>query len=144
MIDFPIGELLDEDECLRWLERHLHPEGLQCPRCGSTERRLTQRNGVDGLWRAYRCKVCDRYYTILTDTVFEKTHQPPSKIVLILRGIAQGQSTARLARELGIARSRMHEIRQQVQKNLYYTLPIEPMSDKSLETDELYQNAGER
>ena len=144
MIDFPIGELLDEDECKQWLERHLHPRGLQCPRCGSTGRYVNQRNGVDGIWRAYRCKSCDRYYTILTGTVFEKTRQRPSTIVLILRGIAQGQSTARLSRELGIARSRMHEIRQQVQQNLYHALPGEPMSDETLETDELYQNAGEK
>lgn len=141
MIDFPIGELLDEDECLKWLERYLHPSGLKCPRCGSRERRVAQRNG---LWIAYRCKACDRYHTILTATVFEKTRQSPSKIVLILRGIAQGQSTARLARELGIGRPRLHEIRKQVQRNLYHTLPQSPMNEEILETDELYQNAGEK
>ncbi len=92
MIDFPIGELLDEDECLQWLERYLHPEGLQCPRCSSRQRRVAQRNGQ---WTAYRCKVCDRYHTILTGTIFERTRQDPSKVVLILRGIAQGQPTAR-------------------------------------------------
>lgn len=141
MIDFPIVELLDEDECLQWLEGHLHPEGLRCPRCGSSERRVAQRNGP---WSAYRCKACDRYHTILTDTVFERTRQPPSKVVLILRGVAQGQSTARLSRELGIGRPRMHEIRKQLQKNLHHTLPNEPMNDEVLETDELYQNAGEK
>lgn len=35
MIDFPIGELMDEAACLYWLERHLYPSGLCCPRCGS-------------------------------------------------------------------------------------------------------------
>jgi hypothetical protein len=103
---------------------------------------VNQRNGGDGVWIAYRCKSCDRYYTILTGTVFSKMRQRPSKIVLILCGIAQGQSTARLSRELGIARSRMHEIRQQVQQNLYHTLLAEPMDDGTLETDELYLNAG--
>lgn len=142
MIDFPISELLDEDECLQWLERYLHPDGLKCPRCGSTERRVAQHNGP---WTAYRCRLCDRYHTILTGTVFEKTRQSPSKVVLILRGIAQGQPTARLGRELGIGRQRMHEIRKQVQSNLHYTLPRTPMdTDEVLETDELYQNAGEK
>lgn len=142
MIDFPISELLDEDECLQWLERYLHPDGLKCPRCGSRQRRVAQRNGS---WTAYRCRLCDRYHTVLTGTVFEKTRQSPSKVVLILRGIAQGQPTARLARELGIGRQRMHEIRKQVQSNLHYTLPRAPMNaDEVLETDELYQNAGEK
>lgn len=28
MNDFPITDLLDDDECLAWRERHLHPQGL--------------------------------------------------------------------------------------------------------------------
>jgi transposase-like protein len=142
MIDFPIDELLDEDECIKWLQRRFHPNGLKCPRCDSSERRVAQRNGP---WSAYRCKACDRYHTILTGTVFEKTRQAPSKLILILRGIAKGEPTARLARELGIGRPRMHEIRKnQVQANLYKTLPSEPITDEVLEADELYQNAGEK
>ena len=43
MIDFPITDLLDDDECLAWLERHLHPQGLVCPTCGSSEGRLFRR-----------------------------------------------------------------------------------------------------
>ncbi len=145
MIDFPIGELLDEDECLEWLEKYLHPDGLECPRCASSERRVAQRNGAAAQWTAYRCKACDRYHSILTGTVFEKTRQAPSTIVLILRGIAKGEPTARLARELGVGRPRMHEIRKQVQMNLRQTLPrSEPMADEVLEADELYQNAGEK
>jgi len=45
MIDFPIDELLDEEACLRWLERRLHPDGLRCPRCGEGERRVAQQHG---------------------------------------------------------------------------------------------------
>src|SRR4051812_19036259 len=62
MIDFPIDELLDEAACLQWLEGHLHPEGLRCPRCGTTERRLFR---PEATFPAYRCQECDRYYTVL-------------------------------------------------------------------------------
>lgn len=141
MIDFPIDELLDEQACLEWLERYLHPDGLKCPRCGTVERRLAKRVGV---LNAYRCQSCDRYHSILTGTVFEKTRQPPSKIVLILRGIAKGEPTARLARELSIGRARLHEIRQQVQANLHRSLPLGLLPEKVFEADELYQNAGEK
>src|SRR5256714_13724405 len=130
MIDFPIDELLDEDECSKWLEKHLHPTGLKCPRCGAIEKRIAQRNGY---WTAYRCKMCDRYYSLLTETVFEKTRQPPSKIVLLLRGIAKGEPTARLARELKIGRVRLHELRQQIQHSLLKQLPREPLKDEVLE-----------
>jgi transposase-like protein len=141
MIDFPIDELLDEEECAQWLEKHLHPAGLKCPRCGDVEKRIAQRTGY---WIAYRCKACDRYYSMLTDTVFEKTRQPPSKIVMILRGIAKGEPTARLSRELGIGRVCLHKLRQRIQQHLARRRPKTPMNDRVLEADELYQNAGEK
>jgi hypothetical protein len=51
-------------------------------------------------------------------TVFEKTRQPPSKLVMLLRGVAKGEPTARLALELGIGRVRLLKARQQIQQQL--------------------------
>lgn len=141
MIDFPIDDLLDEGACLSWLEQHLHPQGVSCPKCGASERRFAQQNGS---WPAWRCKACDRYYTLLTGTVFEKTRQPPSKVLLLLRGIAKGEPTARLARELQIGRARAHQLRQRMQRNLLDSRPQDTLPDEVLEADELYQNAGEK
>jgi transposase-like protein len=139
MIDFPIDELFDEQASTTWLERYLHPEGLRCPRCQNSQRRVARRGSFTG----YRCKACDRYYTILTGTIFEKTRQKPSKLVLILRGIAKGESTARLARELVISRKHMHKLRHRVQQNLLGRLPTGVREDEvQFEADELYQNAG--
>lgn len=141
MIDFPIGDLMDEDACRDWLVRYLHPDALACPRCGAEERRVAQQNGF---WTGWRCRLCDRYYTALSGTVFAKTRQRPSTLVLLVRGVAQGVSTARLARELGLGRVRVHELRQQLQQNLRATRPTAPLPDDVLEADELYQNAGEK
>lgn len=141
MIDFPIDELFDEQASMIWLERNLHPNGLGCPRCQSHDRRIGRR----GTFTGYRCKDCDRYYTILSGTIFEKTRQKPSKLVLILRGIAKGESTARLARELVISRKHMHKLRHQVQQSLLGRLPTGVREDEvQFEADELYQNAGEK
>jgi transposase-like protein len=76
----------------------------------------------------YRCRKCQRTYTILTGSVFEKTRQRPATIVLLLRGIAKGESTTRLSRELHIDRKHLGELRQQIQTNLYDTLPGELMT----------------
>jgi transposase-like protein len=141
MIDFPIGELLDDSSCLIWLERHLHAEGFKCPRCGCTERRLFREQGY---FPAYRCRACDGYYTLLTGTVFEKTRQQPATLVLLLRGIAKGEPTARLARELGVSRKQLHTLRQRIQANLNDTVPTDVMTGTAFEADELYQNAGEK
>ena len=141
MIDFPITELLSETECVAWLATYLHPEGLVCPHCGSVERRHFREQGY---FPAYRCLACDGYYTLLSGTVFEKTRQRPATLVLLLRGIAKGESSARLSRELGIGRKRVMVLRQRIQNNLYETLPTEVMSGRTFEADELYQNAGEK
>ena len=91
MIDFPIADLFDDSLCLLWLERHLHPNGFVCPHCGSANRRLFRRQGH---YDAYRCRDCDGYYTLLSGTVFEGSRKRPAVLVLLLRGIAKGESTA--------------------------------------------------
>src|SRR5918996_5758569 len=118
MIDFPIAELLDDSICLIWLERHLLPDGFACPHCHSPERRLFRQQGD---FPAYRCRACDGYYTLLTNPVFAKTRQRPATLVLLLRGIAKGEPTARLARELGLSRQQLHTLRQRIQANLNET-----------------------
>ena len=141
MIDFPITELLDDSLCMIWLERHLHPDGWKCPHCGSTDRRLFRQQRH---FPAYRCRACDGYYTLLTGTAFAKTRQRPATLVLLLRGIAKGDATARLARELTLSRRQLHTLRQRVQTNLNETAPDELMEGTTFEADELYQNAGEK
>ena len=141
MIDFPIADLLDDDICTGWLERYLHPEGLKCPHCGGSDRR---RFRAQGHFPAYRCRGCNGYYTLLSGTVFAKSHQPPATLVLLLRGIAKGEPTARLARELKLSRKQLHTLRQRVQANLNATAPTDVMLGAAFEADELYQNAGEK
>jgi transposase-like protein len=141
MIDFPITQLLDDSICTLWLERHLHPDGLKCPHCGSTARRLFRQQGH---FPAYRCRGCDGYYTLLTGTAFEKTRQRAATLVLLLRGIAKGEPTARLARELGLSRKQLHTLRRRIQANLNESAPTEMMTGTAFEADELYQNAGEK
>jgi transposase-like protein len=141
MIDFPMSEFLDDKSCMLWLSRYLHPDGLLCPHCGSVKRRLFRQHKH---FPAYRCRDCDGYYTLLTGTVFEKTRQSPATLVLLLRGITKGESTARLARELGMSRKQLHTLRQRLQTNLNERAPTELITGTICEADELYQNALEK
>jgi transposase-like protein len=141
MIDFPIADLFDDSLCLLWLERHLHPDGFVCPHCGNADRRLFRRQGH---YDAYRCRACDGYYTLLSRTIFEGSRKRPAVLVLLLRGISKGESTARLARELQLSRQTVHTLRQRIQANLNDTAPTETMDGTTFEVDELYQNAGEK
>jgi transposase-like protein len=141
MIDFPITDLFDDSLCLVWLERHLHPAGFVCPACASTSRRGFR---TQGYYEAYRCCECDRYYTLLSGTAFEGSRQRPATLVLLLRGITKGESTARLARELHLSRQTVHTLRQRIQTNLNDNAPTDIMNGQTFEVDELYQNAGEK
>jgi transposase-like protein len=142
MIDVPIDDLLDNEACTAWLEKHLHPEGLRCPHCQCPDRRVSRRASH---FLGYRCKACDRYFTLLSGTAFARSRQTPAKLVLILRGIAKGEPTARLARELTLSRKRMHNLGKKVQTNLADTLERGVLEDEVLfEADEVYINAGEK
>lgn len=96
-----------------------------------------------GHFPAYRCRVCAGYYILLTGTVFAKTRQPPATLVVRLRGMAKGEPTARLARELGLSRKQLHTLRQRIQTRLNATAPTAVMVGTAFEADELYHNAGE-
>jgi transposase-like protein len=141
MIDFPITDLFDDSLCLVWLERHLHPNGFVCPQCGTDNRR---RFRIQGYYDAYRCQVCAKYYILLSGTAFEGSRQRPATLVLLLRGIAKGESTARLARELHLSRQTVHTLRQRIQTNLNDTAPTDMIEGQIFEVDELYQNTGEK
>jgi transposase-like protein len=141
MVDIKIAELLDDSICLIWLERNLHPHGLTWPHCEHSEQRVFRAHGH---FPPYRCRPCNGYYTLLTGTVFEKTRQRPATLVLLVRGIAKGEPTARLARELGLSRKQLHTLRRRIQANPNDTAPASVMHGTAFEADELYQNAGEK
>jgi transposase-like protein len=141
MIDFPLSELMDDAACVTWLETHLHPTGFVCPHCGSAERRLFRQQGS---FPAERCRRCEGYYTLLTGTAFAKTRQSATALVLLLRGVAKGESTARLARELALSRQQLGKLRKRIMSNLNDTAPTDLMAGTAFEADEVYQNAGEK
>jgi transposase-like protein len=141
-MDFPIGELLDEQACYDWLVRLIHPSGLTCPRCGSDDLRVHRRTRAPVV--DYRCPRCRRVFNAFTQTAFHKTRRRPSQIVLILSGFAQGTPTARLARELGVNRPHLLETRHRLQDNALAHRDASPLADAHVEADEAYQNAGEK
>ena len=144
-MDFPITELMDRQACVQWLEEYFHPTGLKCPHCQTgfeqaTWFRRTKRSDLD----VYRCKVCRGIYNLYSGTVFEGKHFTPEQTVLFLREVLQGKSSAKLARELKISRTTALAIRHQLQANAEDEQTAEPLSDLEVETDEMFQNAGEK
>ena len=143
MIEFSTVALMDEWKCYEFLVQVLHPNGLGCPQCHAP----VAQAGVHRHDRApvlyYHCG-CGRIYNAFTETLWQGTHHPCSTIIRILQGVSQGATTQHLARELGLDRKHLLERRHQIQALTARVCPRTVYSDSVVETDELYQNAGEK
>jgi transposase-like protein len=141
-MDFPLLDLLDDAACYDFLLASLHPEGLRCPRCQGRES-VVHRSHRDPVLD-YRCRACGRVFNAFTGTALQGTQRSAAHLVLLLRGIAQGVSTARLARELACSRRHLLELRHRLQHHAWKYLPRPALADAAVEADEMFQNAGEK
>lgn len=144
-MDFPILTLLDTDASVAWLEQHFHPDGFDCPQCQASlaDARRFRINRGSGL-PVYRCRVCHGVYTLYCRTIFEGCHLLPAQVVLLLRGVFQGQSSAQLARELELTEKTVLKWRHRLQSRAERIQPTTPLADRNTESDEMFQNAGEK
>lgn len=144
-MDFPIGEICDETLSEQWLARYFHPNGLSCPRCqtGVAQARhfgRTRRSQVS----QHRCGRCQTVYTVYSGTLFAHKQLRPTQVILLLRGVCKGESTASLSRELELAYDTVHHLRQQLHRRAQQLQAQSPLPDAVTETDETFQNAGEK
>jgi hypothetical protein len=144
-MDFPIVELLDHELSSEWLLKHFHPDGLKCPHCdaGLDQAREFRQTKTSQL-TVYRCNECEGIYNLYSRTVFEGRYFRPAQAVLLLRGVTKGNPSAEIAREIGVSRQTVHEVRREIQANAQRGQPQTRLKDKRTETDEMFQNAGEK
>ncbi len=142
-MDFPIGDLMDENKCYEFLLDLFHPQGLHCPRCHTQEGLRIHHSYREPVLN-YRCTRCKCVFNAWTGTLFQGTHWRPVQMVLILRGFTQGEPTAKLARELSCSRRHLLDLRHRFQNQAKSCLDRKPLEDAHVEADEMYQNAGEK
>jgi transposase-like protein len=141
---FPIADLLDEQESVAWVEKYFHPHGLRCPGCGATTEqarlfRVRKRGFVD-----HRCQQCQSIYNLYTGTIFAGSNLSARRVMLLLRGVCKGEPSIVLSEELLLSRQSVHKWRQRIQENAYAMLAETKLRDEETETDEMFQNAGEK
>jgi len=144
-MDFPITDLMSEKASKEWIIEYFHPHGIRCPHCGAawteaSEFRRTRRSQLT----VYRCRHCRGIYNLYSGTLFEARHLRPAQVVLLVRGVLKGESAATLARELGMSRTTVTELRHRLQANAAHIQTEHPLTDNVVEADELFQNAGEK
>lgn len=142
-MDFPIADLMDEKACYDKLVHWLHPGGLKCTECHRDDQVRIHRRERDPILDL-RCWRCNRVFNAYTGTALQGTKRRPVQLMLILRGFAQGVSTARLARELECDRMELLKFRHKLQDRAFLGRGLDPLEDRVVEADEAYQNAGEK
>jgi hypothetical protein len=83
-------------------------------------------------------------YNLYSGTMFAGCGLSARQAVLLIRGVCKGESSATLTEELGGCQSTVHLLRQKMQANGYMRLAEEALPDSDTETDEMFQNAGEK
>jgi hypothetical protein len=141
---FPSTELLSDQASIAWMETHFHPKGLCCPSCKAKptqarEVRRTKRGLVEYRWRAW-----ETVDNLSSGTRLAGSNLQPRQTVLLVRGVGKGESSQTLAPELGLSRHSVHPWRQRVQAQGYHTVEETPLKAGGTETEERFQNAGEK
>lgn len=144
-MEFPIIDILDHERSIQWITKYFHSKGFGCPSCGASVKqarpfRRTRRSQLI----VYRCRHCGTAYNLYTGTVFQQHPLTPRQVVLLMRGFCKGEPTTVLAAELGLDYKVVLELRHAVQKNAQRAQPQTPLPDSQTETDEMFQNAGEK
>lgn len=135
---------MDYDSCYNYLLLILHPKGLHCP-CGQAvaNNKKPHKYRGNGL-PCFRCKECKKVFNIFTDTILSGIHYDCIKIVLILRGFAQGKTTLHLSKELDLNYSNLLNWRHKLQEFSYENRDWSTLEDTAIESDEVFINAGEK
>jgi transposase-like protein len=94
----------DAEAAREFLESLLWPDGPACPHCGLIGC-SNQLHGTAHRPGVYKCKGCEKQFTVTVGTVFERSHIPLNKWLLILHLMVcskKGVSAHQIHRMLGL------------------------------------------
>ena len=138
-----LSALIDDAKCFALVCQQRWPEGVRCPACGGTS---VVRDGFDETQahrQRYRCKACARRFDDLTGTVLAGHHQPLRVWVLCLYFMGLNLSNRQIAQELGLDRSDVQVMTEQLRGGLVAKTPPVRL-DGEVEIDEVYVVAGHK
>src|SRR3712207_5641571 len=138
-----LSGLLDDAKCFALVRQHRWPDGAHCPTCHSG---AVVRDGCGGAQRSrqrYRCKDCTRRFDDPTGTVLAGHHQPLRVWVLCLYFMGLNLSNRQIAAELGLDRSDVQAMTEQLRRGLVAKAPEVTLAGE-VEIDEVHVVAGHK
>ena len=144
MIQFPIDQLMSYEACYQFLIAILHPQGLSCPKGHDLPSEQSPHKYLKNGLACYKCRTCGCVYNLFTNTILQGIRYSCITIVLILRGFAKGETTLLLSKELKISYNQLLHWRHKLQEFAFENRDNSPLTDQVIESDEVFQNAGEK
>lgn len=130
--DFP-----NEDACLEWLFKHLHPDGVTCKKCGVIDAKHYRMKNR----RAYACAECGNHLYPTAGTIFHKSRTPLTDwfhAIYMMSTNKAGTSAKQIERELGVTYKTAWRMMHQIRKLMGHS--DEPFSGE-VEMDETFIHA---
>lgn len=144
MIAFSLQDLMNYESCSNLLASLFHPEDLHCPcgqlLCKSQSAHKYRKNGL----ACYQCRVCKKVFNQFTNTILSGIHYDCITIVLMLHGFVQGKTTQLLSKELDVSYNNLLSWRHKLQEFAFENRDWSVLIDKTIESDEVFINAGEK
>ncbi len=131
----------DEKAARRHLERIQWPDGPICPHCGVVDE-ATQLKGDSTRPGVWKCRACEKPFSVTVGTVFERSHVPLTKWLLateLLTASKKGISAHQLARMLDVSYKTAWFMAHRIREAMKPAAPA-PLggSGKVVEADETY------
>lgn len=132
----------DETTARKHLEGLLWPDGPVCPHCGVLEA-ATKLNGKSTRAGVYKCRECEKPFSVTVGTVFERSHIPLHKWLYaahLLASSKKGISSHQMHRMLGITYKSAWFMMHRLREAMIQPKKRGPMggAGKIIEADETY------
>lgn len=130
---------MTEDQAREHIEKLLWPNGAACRHCGSVD--VYKMQGKTCRPGLYRCRDCEKQFTVTVGTIFEDSHLPLAKWVKAIHLMVsskKGISALQLQRNLGIG---SYKAAWHMAHRIRLAMKCEPASDLlkgRVEVDETY------
>lgn len=131
----------DENKAREHLEKLLWPEGPFCPHCGNADpERIHKLAGKSTRPGVYKCRECEKPFSVTVNTVFELSHVPLNKWLYVahkLNSGKKGTSAHQIHREIGVSYKTAWFMCHRIREAMTPTTPT-PMGGegKTIEADE--------
>ena len=138
-----LAALIDNGKCDELIRQHRWPEGVLCPRCGSSKIIKRGKDDTQVERQRYCCKGCEYHFDDLSDSVFAGRHQPLRVWVGGLYLMGLNLSNTQIAHELELPDTDVYHMTSELRQAVVAKKPEVELSG-TVEFDEVYVTAGHK